>query len=48
VGADGDQAAGSVTVSVILACTAPDFLARLGKHGDPLAGLHEKPGRLPR
>ena len=31
-----------------LTFTAPDVLARLGKHGDLLADLHKEPGHLPR
>ncbi|WP_211771211.1 non-homologous end-joining DNA ligase [Kutzneria sp. CA-103260] len=31
-----------------LTFTAPDVLARLGKHGDLLANLQKEPGRLPR
>jgi DNA ligase D-like protein (predicted polymerase)/DNA ligase D-like protein (predicted 3'-phosphoesterase) len=31
-----------------LVFTAPDVLARLDKHGDLLADLHKRPGRLPR
>ena len=31
-----------------LTFTAPDVLARLDKHGDLLADLHQNPGRLPR